>query len=736
VQTRQVVILQCVDRFGEIEWQRYFYGGSDAVGIARYRCATNARAISVWAGATPAATRIAICGEQNDDVLPLSQDPQGWVASPATMVPRPFSGFIAVYDGAGNLLWTHHFFGSQPATLLTQTFDCAITDVSMRVEGAGELQRDVVTYCGISELGNPVAGNAWLTPVRPFVSPGAGLSDGTTNFGVADGAFDGMVGRLTRTQNYNISTTTTEFHSVVAGSGSDGLFGIAELENERFVVVGSTTNELPVAIASFPFTLTVGPPSGTFYRCATLLGFNALPTLTGGALVLEFATPLGTRGEHAPPIVAGTGKNSIARDVFVHLDGGPPGQNAIDVVGATDDPQFFSSLTGGFVVSPSMSTFDVGATPAGVVPPSEGFYLGLWESAGSYSFASNRDGGFIGGPGVDGLTGVAAWNEYTDQVKFCGYTLPGAEIGNADILVGSLMVGATGGYVTQVLRRTQVGGGGEDLPTVMGRQSIHFETGLGPTFSHGSHAGGGIAVDERARTTVVGATLSLDYPVTSAAFQPLYGVPRAPQVVQAPPLGPARDAVRTEFDLIPEGVGRTDGTGSTWGPLPASLPPAGTTGGTTPVAALLQFGRRVGEVPLLRRTLVEFQGDNRVSPTPPPTPAAVVFTRPSTNAVVLGTVLQFGFPLLSPVTLDGVDYWLFDTTATLWLDLWSPSPWSWRFEFTVPLGSVGGTEISAQLISLVTCDPSTWQGSICSPNPIFSTDMTLVGSPALFLQFQ
>jgi len=84
---RQVVILQCVDQLGAIQWQRYLYGGSPAVGMARYRCSTNARGISVWPGPTAGETRIAICGEQSDDILPLSQAPAGWVMAPATQVP-------------------------------------------------------------------------------------------------------------------------------------------------------------------------------------------------------------------------------------------------------------------------------------------------------------------------------------------------------------------------------------------------------------------------------------------------------------------------------------------------------------------------------------------------------------------------------------------------------------------------------------------------------------------------
>lgn len=159
----------------------------------------------------------------------------------------------------------------------------------------------------------------------------------------------------------------------------------------------------------------------------------------------------------------------------------------------------------------------------------------------------------------------------------------------------------------------------------------------------------------------------------------------------------------------------------------------GVSGGTTPAAALLPFGRRVGEVPMLWRTLVDFEG---VTPhTPQGQGPTITFSRPTTSAIVLGTVLQFGFPVASPVTLDGVDYWLFDPSAVLFIDLWNPGPGDpWRFVCT-DLSGTSNTEVSAQLISLIVCDPATWTGSPCGFNPTFSNDMTLVGSPALYFQF-
>mgnify|MGYP001193133721 CR=1 FL=1 len=725
---RQVVILQCVDQFGSIQWQKYLYGNSPDVGVARYRCATNARAISVWPGPTDAETRIAICGEQNDDILPFSQAPDGWVVNPSTMLPpRPFSGFIAVYNGLGTLLWTHHFFGSAPATM--QYRDCAITDVSIRVVGTGETARDVVTYCGISNLGNPAAGNEWLTPIKPF-DPLNG-SGGASDFGI--GQFDGLVGRLSRSHpNFATDTTSREFHSVVGGPGNDGLFGIAELENDQFVVVGSTDG-LESGGVFFPFF--AAPVAGS-YRVGTALVFDASPN-PAAKLVLKDSIPLGTRGQF-PTLEAPI--HSIARDVAVHLDDlGTPGNGSVqgvDIVGATNDPDFFNSF--GVIhsfPSPSLA-FDRGGVPVGSAPPSEGFFLGLWNAGGTLTFNSSRSHGFLGGPGEDGLTGVSAWNEYTDQPKVCGYTRDAG--GNVDLLVASLLVGI-GTTISPtsnlpewaiVNRRAQWGGAAEDRPAVMGPQSVQFDTGLGPSTSYGSHAGGGISVDPRSRMTVVGATKSLDYPVTAPLFEPRYGPARTTNIPVGNP-NDVSDAVRTEFDMLPERVGRRDGTGSSFGSTglgPVPLPPVGATGGTTPAAALAPFGRRVGEpAPLLKPMAVDYEGDNVAGATP-----AIVFTPPSNEAIVGGTGLQFGFPVTTPVLIDAVEFWLFDPSVAMQLDPWAAGMGSWRFHIPYALPSMG--VISAQLLSLVTCSPSTWTVSPC-PHPDLPNSLAIVGSTALFFEF-
>jgi len=641
------------------------------------------------------------------------------------------------------LLWTHHFFGSAPAT--EQYRDCAITDVSIRVEGAGEEARDVITYCGISNLGNPAGGNVWLTPIRPF-APVNG-SGGTSDFGAGPTNFDGLVGRLSRSHLAFVSrshlafatdTTDTEFHSVVGGPGADGLFGIAELENQMFVVVGSTDGLIPGNV-SFPFTGLV-PPAG-LYRVGTALVFDAsltrLAPAANNPLLLVDSIPLGTLGQFptlGAPIL------SIARDVAVQLDDlQVPGlgfAQGVDIVGATNDPDFFSSMGTPAFPSPSLA-FDRGGVPVGSAPPSEGFFFGFWSVGGTLVFNSTRSHGFLGGPGEDGLTGVSAWNEYTDQPQVCGYTRNAA--GNVDMLAASLLVGIgttispTSGNPEWAIvnRRAQWGGSAEDRPAVMGPQSVQFDTGLGPSSSYGSHAGGGISVDARSRMTVVGATSSSNYPTTALAFQARYGVGRQ-NMVPVPNPNNLTDSVRTEFDMLPVGVGRVDGTGSTFGPALAPLPPAGRTGGTNPVAALSPFGRRAGEpLPLLKRMTVDYEGSNSVGAFP-----ALIFTRPSTLALVLGTVLQFGFPVTSPVVIDGVEFWLLDPSAVIQFDPWSSGLGSWRFPFTIALGAVPNTSvISTQLFSLVTCNPSTWVGSACIPYAGLPGDLTVVGGPAMFFQF-
>jgi hypothetical protein len=742
VPVRQIVLLQCVDAFGAIQWQRYFYGGTAALPEeAYYRRWANARGISVWAGPTPQETRIAICGEQQDDMLPLSQDQGGWVAQPSTHPAPDWTGFVAVYDGTGSLLWTHHFFGptvASPGSAAQAWPDCAITDVSIRVEGEGENTRDVVTYCGISSWGNSAANplTDWLAPIRPF-APVAGCatsSGGDTNFAALPfpaGTYqwDGIVGRLSRDHVAPHGNLQREFHSIVGGPEQDGLFGIAEMADNRFVVVGSTSRIGTGAMPAFPFTSVCDPAAP--FRVGTQLTFDASATrLPVGDLLLETSVPLGTIGTHPDE----TPISTIARDVLVHLHNLDT-LNAIYVVGATDDPAFFTAV-GAIGVPTNLDTLQ---------GPSDGFFLASQDYApGQTVLVGQLGGGYIGDSGADGLTGISSWNEYTDYLGVCGYSeTPG---NGFDVQVASLFnnnVRPAGQPPVfepwSLLRRTLWGGSAEDRPAVMGIRNatcevspgsggLRFETGLGSTIDSdavGNPAGGGITVDPRVRLTVVGRTRSSDYPVTAAAFQPRYGVPRS--------FFGTDDAVRTEFDMLPVGVGRTDGTGSDFGPVLVPLSPAGATGATSPPCVLSSFGLRPNEaVPPLQRMLIDYEGANVVGATP-----GILVVRPPRTGQVIGTMLQYGLPAAAPVNLGGLELWLLDPSAATWLEVWA-GPYaetSWRFQFWVPLGDPGipppynTMPISAQLFSLMLCD-NTWA---CGCDP--STNFAIVASPALFFRF-
>ncbi|MCA8977335.1 MAG: hypothetical protein KDC98_21615, partial [Planctomycetes bacterium] len=231
--TKQVVVLQArgpdpsvtgPNADQDIRWQRLFYGDSGlwtstTIGPIG-RTATNARAVSVWPVWKEATgeldqveTRIAICGETYDSRLPNNQfnGTGGWnkFYGPIQFqanYPRGLpSGFIAVYRGNGDLLWSHQFF-FEDASIPPGGPEgaCAITDVSIRVEQVGEVKRDVVTYCGISSFGLRLNETTALTAYRSYAAPtsavtgyvpGGGATDNSNNGAILD-QWDGIVGRI------------------------------------------------------------------------------------------------------------------------------------------------------------------------------------------------------------------------------------------------------------------------------------------------------------------------------------------------------------------------------------------------------------------------------------------------------------------------------------------------------------------------------------------------------------
>jgi hypothetical protein len=674
---RQVVMLQQADTAGPvIARQRYYYGtnGDDSLR------ATHGRGVSVWPALNPSDTRIAICGESQDETLPLS-NVAGWPGAGGAGT----AGFIAVFDGGGNLLWSHHFFG------VAEEQHCAITDVSVRFDATTGL--DVVTFCGVSSYGNPAA-NATLTSVAPYALPAgscAGSATGLTDNGA--GQWDGIVGRLTSSHATPVPATVA-FLSCVGGSQQDGLFGIAEIDADRFVVVGSTGNGGVVPPgADFPVTFGNCVSTGTApFSAGVAMKFGPI---SGGTLTLESSQLLGS-------LAAGT--DTVARDVSVHRQWGQAGEPGLVLVGATNDGQLLGA--GSLTFPPSVLPQ---ATIGGGV---DGFVLAGYDLGVTAPVVWNV-ATFRGGEGDESLTGVQGWNEFYDSFVVTGPSAA-ADIDIASYYKLPVAVGLallTGGATAGLpLGGAQIGGTSLDRPTavavpVNGPPMMNATT-LGgfSEFALGNPAGGGISVNAEGRVNVVGTTVSTNFPVTAVG-----GPPGRAKT------GVTHDAVRTAMDMVPPGIGRTDGTGM---PVPAGGPPGGypllgVFGGTTPECALTPFGHQIGTTdpqmaPATPRMMIDWEGlapANGVS-------GFVVVTRPANSAGFLAAMLQFNFPGTNPlmpvgggplpVLPDGVLLWTTDPSAVVF-SATTPGFDSLRFPLSPlpPSAPAGSFTVTAQLICLL-----------------------------------
>ena len=726
---RQIGILQIIkpDSISPgqvIHKQTYFYGSSLPEDDDR---ATNVRGIAVWPTGVPSTTRVAICGETYDKTLPLSNAPAGWPLATATNS----SGFIAVFDGDAVLKWTHHFFGGNVGS-------SAVTDVCIRVDAVGT---DIVTYCGISTHGNPTMPppppppNGTLTPVDPFPPPGPGAAGGATDNG--PGQWDGFVGRLVRGPT---GPTVPTFHSVVGGVGQDGLFGIAELDEFRFVAVGSTaitTTGGPPPGATFPLTsMSLAGIPGP-YAIGVMMVFAEAPP-SNSSWALESGTHLGTPSPE---------KHTVARDVVVQPEYVDTFGLAV-VVGSTDDDTLLSSLPGAFPGPHSFGGLVDGFIAAAVPIPASPF--------GSVLFAAAT---FRGTAGFDILTGVNAWNEFTDHFVVTGQRID--PVTGSDIEVGSYVIDTDPGTLFTVPfvaltanpsqplgTGTSMGGTGFDRPTAIGAVNATTLASFSD-FGIGDPAGGGIAVDRTGRVNVVGTTNSegsiSGFPATTASpINYVFPAGRNKTGI-SPPI--SYDGTRTVLDMlpgyvipmgspaIPGAVGRTDGTGQ----LPtgnATLSPTyplpGTFGGSTPECALLPFGFQIGVTPTptssghLRRMLIDYLG-----PVPGPgLPVTLVVSRPPPSFGEV-SAWQIGFPGVasSPAFLPGGALnWITSATVTF-----SHSSSNATLLFPLPGGlPTGSGVVSVQLFALPT---GTVGGNPAGGPPPCTTTSSQVATPAMWIQF-
>jgi hypothetical protein len=702
--SRQVAVLQVVDSANQsILWQRYFHGAT--LGQTGGGLSTHGRSVSVFPASDPMETRIAICGATFDQVLP-KVEPAG---TSNTNFGNTYSGgFLAIYNGAGDLLWSYHFFGDDPSG------STAVTDVSIRVEGGV----DVVTYCGASANGvrAPSPGNSSIStmaPYLPFDPPVNGIdatAGGDTHHASANNLptnqWDGFVGRLTADHANPAGTVQVAFHSIVGGYTNDSLFGIAEIDADKFFVVGSVSAAAPGSGSTLTAPITHQVPfnwptppnpafsflSSSFNSFGTVFWFDATNTRATprGKLDLLFSTLIGSSEDY----------RTVARDVIHH--GG-----RVWIVGSTDDPTF-SSLDPNPAVPPLPA-------PAGTAA---GFLLGAANLFAGFDLASHVYG-LVDIANETHLTGISAWNEFPDHVAIAGWTETTDE--GLDILAESWFYDAATSRLRRI-RTTQFGGSGHDLTC----HEAALANGLAnpALVAFWELQGGGVAMDPRGRVSVVGCTFS-SYPNTIVDFPgsgTLYpAVLRAPQ--QGHKLTSAdADSVRTDFDMLPSGTTfgacRTDGTGPYLGWSPSSSY-AGD-GGTTPACALAPFGNLIGSTPsLVQRTLIDLEGNLYGGSTN----AAVLVDRPAPTSTLQGSVMQIGFPSTLPVVALGIETWINGPSAVGVLYFTSNT------SLRIPLGTLpsGSQTFSIQFVSLVTLPP----GATLCGNPTF----TYAATPALILSY-
>ncbi len=698
---RAVAVLQCATppsaaHPSGIVWQRFFFGNPPIFGglpnnFVAMSC--HARAISVFPAATPSATRIAICGESYDESLP--GDPT-FQRTNYTSAGGIVGGFLAVYDGDGALLWSRLYSGSDPLNATT------LTDISIRTETVstanGNVLRDVVTFCGVTQCGyygNPNLPTARrIDPVNAFAPPPAHpqghatIAGGATHNGPSpttqSSEWDGLIGRDWENQIGYPSGSGTDFLCLVGGAFQDGLYGISEIDSNNFAVVGSTARLSRGAAGGAEFPLTrwatfndvpSTPPFNSFnepwFQFGTLLVFDATATRSNGNLALIRSELLGSRGS-----------STVARDVLAQ------GQ-MLYVAGSTNDPGFCMPFFNG-----ANKQLD---------GPTDGFLLATAHllPIEAVTFVTATGTG-----NADELTGIAGWNEFADNVIVVGrqWTSAGAQ----DVFTTKLFLDTTAGTYTaglptdfRSLRGLVVPGSGReviaDCPTLFFTGQAHgwagsgTATGVGgpfefgplqsnPFLAIGAPFGGGVGVDKHGRTTIVGGTSSADYRVEGGGRNVSVWA-----AVQA-----NVDAVRTEVDLLPQGVCRTDRTS---GFLPPVYAPASGDGGTTPVTALSPFGNQIGTpAPLVQRMLIDFEGDCAAG-----APAAILIDRPPapSSSVAYASFLQFGTPGPAPVSIPnmpGVEVWTTNSPATtsyvphegtLRIPLWSGGLPVGSYAFTV-----------------------------------------------------
>jgi hypothetical protein len=714
---RQVAVLQVVNTDQQILWQRYFYGfTSPALGGVGGGLSTFARRVSVAPALNPADTRIAIVGDTFDNVLPES------VTSPNNNWANTHSsGFLAVYNGNGTLLWSYQFYGRDAGANTT------ITGVSIRTREG----HDEITYCGAStngyhDGGGGIGAVSTMDPLRPFLAPATNgpdsYSSGDTHQHLArnipTNQWDGFVGRLSAPHSFTgTPTVTRHFHSIVGGPTDDALLGLAEVDEDVFVTVGCVsrlisnqtgpwaqgswlpltnpvTFNMPSQVPAFHFT-----NNSNYQSFGTVFWFDASNTKQPGTspLTLTYSTLIGSQDSAI----------TVARDVVVHGD-------HTWIVGSTTDAQFTS--------------LDVRAANSSFRGPVDSYLLTSPRTPNQpFDHASYVQ------PGDSDATeshcvGIGAWSEFHDHVSLYGW-LDTAEHGK-DMYVESWFRDATAPDHSiaprlKCIRSAVFGGDRDDLPGYTMSMTTGFQPGLN-WYPSWELAGGGIDVDPRARVHVVGSTHSSDqdnnlFPGPNPSLWPA-----ADRSAQTGHNSSGTDAVRATLDMLPNtgtiASCRTDLTGnlgpSGWLPSSLYMPPTYTgNGGTTPTCGLHSFGIQIGSTAsTVQRQLIDIEG----TLLPGSTDVAILLDRPSPSSTIQGSAMLIGIPSILPVLSAGAEMWI--PAGQSIGQLYFTTNRSIR----VPLGQLppSGLTYSIQFVSMLPTN-----------HPACPSDHIYVASPALIFSY-
>lgn len=278
--------------------------------------------------------------------------------------------------------------------------------------------------------------------------------------------------------------------------------------------------------------------------------------------------------------------------------------------------------------------------------------------------------------------------------------------GGADFLVSLWVDRSMSVPYMEPIREDVIGSTSSEFAAPMGPQHATALLPLTYPTNLGSPAGGGVAMDARGRVMIVGAADSAGAPVTY------------PTVVgDAPRGGP--DGVRTVFDMLPERVWRTDGTGTRAASFGTVPDPAGSgyDGGTSPTSCIEGFGVQIGGPTVgLRRMFINYLGS---APAVGVTNAVANIEAVVPGYTIIAGLMQYGI-LDSPGGIAGstIELWAQNNPAVLGLDVTS-----WPLFPTGGGMPSGSHEFVVQVVYLLSstlpCDAGASLALAASPGLVF-----------------